>query len=72
MWGTLPDKSPVRMILSHEGVQIHVRENLGSYATNPPHFRMHELLLCDILITRAGEGRWLRYQAKSLACPGCE
>ena len=24
-----------------------------------------------ILITRAGDGRWPRYQAKSLACPGC-
>ena len=47
------------------------RENLCSYATNPPHFRVRELLLCDILITRAGDGRWPRYQAKSLACPGC-
>ena len=25
-----------------------------------------------ILITRAGDGRWPRYQAKSLACPGCD
>ena len=24
-----------------------------------------------ILITRAGDGRWPRYQVKSLACPGC-
>ena len=24
-----------------------------------------------ILITRTGDGRWPRYQAKSLACPGC-
>ena len=32
--------------------------------------RVRELLLCDILITRAGDGRWPRYQAKSLACPG--
>ena len=24
-----------------------------------------------ILFTRAGDGRWLRYQTKSLACPGC-
>ena len=24
------------------------------------------------LITRAGDGRWPRYQVKSLACPGCE
>ena len=24
-----------------------------------------------ILFTRAGDGRWPRYQAKSLACPGC-
>ena len=59
------------VILSHERVQIHVRENLCSYATNPPHFRLRELLLCDILITRAGDGRWPRYQAKSVACPGC-
>ena len=63
--------SPARVILSHERVQIHARKNLCSYATNPPHFRMHELSLCDILITRAGDGRWPRYQAKSLACPGC-
>ena len=63
--------SPARVILSHERVQIHARENLCSYATNPPHFRVRELLLCDILITRAGDGRWPRYQAKSLACPGC-
>ena len=60
------------MILSHERVQIHARENLCSYATNPPHFRVRELLLCDSLITRAGDGCWPRYQAKSLACPGCE
>ena len=63
--------SPARVILLHERVQIHARENLCSYATNPPHFRVRELLLCDILITRAGDGRWPRYQAKSLACPGC-
>ena len=63
--------SPARMILSHERVQIHVSENLCSYATNPPHFRVRELLLCDILITRAGDGHWPRYQAKSPACPGC-
>ena len=63
--------SPARVILSHERVQIHARENLCSYATNPPHFRVRELLLCDILITCAGDGRWPRYQAKSLACPGC-
>ena len=63
--------SPARVILSHERVQIHARENLCIYATNPPHFRVRELLLCDILITRAGDGRWPRYQAKSLACPGC-
>ena len=25
-----------------------------------------------ILITRAGDGRWPRYQVKSLACPGCD
>ena len=25
-----------------------------------------------ILITRAGDERWPRYQAKSLACPGCD
>ena len=25
-----------------------------------------------ILITRAGDGRWPRYQTKSLACPGCD
>ena len=56
---------------SNERVQIHVRENLCSYATNPPHFSVRELLLCDILITHAGDGRWPRYQAKSLACPGC-
>ena len=30
--------SPARVILSHERVQIHARENLCSYATNPPHF----------------------------------
>ena len=63
--------SPAHVILSHERVQIHARENLCNYATNPPHFRVRELLLCDILITRAGDGRWPRYQAKSLACPGC-
>ena len=63
--------SPARVILSHERVQIHTRENLCSYATNPPHFRVRELLLCDILITHAGDGRLPRYQAKSLACPGC-
>ena len=66
--------SPARVILSHERVQIHASENLCSYygyATNPSHFRVRELLLCDILITRAGDGRWPRYQAKSLACPGC-
>ena len=63
--------SPARVILSHERVQIHALENLCSYATNPPHFRVRELLLCDILITPAGDGRWPRYQAKSLACPGC-
>ena len=39
------------MILSHERVQICARKNLCSYATNPPHFRVRELLLCDILIT---------------------
>ena len=62
--------SPARVILSHERVQIQARENLCSKENkNPPHFR--ELLLCDILITRAGDGRWPRYQAKSLACPGC-
>ena len=59
------------LILSHEHVQVHARENLCSYATNPPHFRVRELLLCDILITRAGDGRWPRNQAKSLACPRC-
>ena len=63
--------SPARLILSHESVQIHARENLCSYATNPPHFGVRELLLCDIFITRAGDGPWPRYQAKSLACPGC-
>ena len=63
--------SPARVILSHERVQIHARENLCSYATNPPHFSVRELLLCDILITRAWDGRWPRYQAESLACPGC-
>ena len=63
--------SPARVILSHERVQIHARENLCSYATNPPFFRVRELLLCVFLITRAGDGRWPRYQAKSLACPGC-
>ena len=63
--------SPARVILSHEREHIHARENLCNYATNPPHFRVRELLLCDILITRAGDGRWPRYQAKSLACPGC-
>ena len=31
-----------------ERVQIHARENLCSYATNPPHFCVRELLLCDI------------------------
>ena len=40
--------SPARVILSHERVQIHARENLCSYATNPLHFRVRELLLCDI------------------------
>ena len=60
------------MILSYERVQIHAHENLCSYATNPPHSRVRELLLCDILITHAGDRRWPRYQAKSLACPGCE
>ena len=35
------------------------------------HFCVRELLLCDILFTRAGDGRWPRYQAKSLACLGC-
>ena len=40
--------SPARVILSHERVQIHARENLCSYATNPPHFCVRELLLCDI------------------------
>ena len=30
--------SPARVILSHERVQIHSRENLCSYATNPPNF----------------------------------
>ena len=64
--------SPARVILLHDRVQIHAKENLCSYATNPPHFRVRELLLCDILITRAGDGRWPRYQAKSLACPGCD
>ena len=64
--------SPAGVILSHEREQIHACENLCSYATSPPHFRVHELLLCDILITRAGDGRSPRYQAKSLACPGCE
>ena len=64
--------SPARVILSHERVQIHSRKNLCSYATNLPHFRVRELLLCDILITRVGDGRWPRYQAKSLACPGCD
>ena len=63
--------SPACVILSHERVQIHAHENLCSYATNPPHFCVRELLLCDILITRAGDGCWPRYQAKSLACPGC-
>ena len=63
--------SPARVILSRERVQIHAGENLCSYATSPPHFRVRELLLCDIFITRAGDGRWPRYQAKSLACPGC-
>ena len=63
--------SPARVILSHKRVQINVRENLCSYATNLPHFRVRGLLLCGILITRAGDGRWPRYQAKSLACPGC-
>ena len=63
--------SPARVILSQERVQIHARENLCSYATNPPRFSVRELLLCDILIKRAGDGRWPRYQAKSLACPGC-
>ena len=66
--------SPACVILSHERVQIHTRENLCSYATNSPHFRVHELCYCAtfyILIMRAGDGRWPRYQAKSLACPGC-
>ena len=40
--------SPARVILSHERVQIHARENLCSYATNPPDIRVRELLLCDI------------------------
>ena len=40
--------SPARVILSHERVQIHAREILCSYATNPPHFCVRELLLCDI------------------------
>ena len=40
--------SPARVILSRERVQIHARENLCSYATNPPHFRVREFLLCDI------------------------
>ena len=40
--------SPARVILSHERVQIHARENLCSYTTNPPHFCVRELLLCDI------------------------
>ena len=63
--------SHARVILSHERVQIYGRENLCSYATNPPHFSVRELLLCDVLITRAGDGHWPRYQAKSLACTGC-
>ena len=40
--------SPARVILSHERVQIHARENLCSYAINLPHVRVRELLLCDI------------------------
>ena len=64
--------SPARVILSHERVQIHTSENLCSYATNLSHFRARELLLCDILITRSGNGRWPRYQAKSLACPSVD
>ena len=40
--------SPVRVILSHQRVQIHARENLCCYATNPPHFCVRELLLCNI------------------------
>ena len=64
--------SPARVILSHERVQVHACENLCSYATNPTHFRVRELLLWDIFITRAGDGPWPRYQAKSLACPGCD
>ena len=32
--------------------------------------RVHELLLCDILILRAGDGHWPRYQAKFLGCQG--
>ena len=70
-WYRSQRPSPARVILSHERVQIHACKNLCSYATNPPHFCVKELLLCDILITRAGDGRWPRYQAKSLACPGC-
>ena len=70
-WYPSQRPSPARVILSHERVQIYARENFCSYATNPPHFRVRELLLCDILITCAGDGRWPRYQAKSLACPGC-
>ena len=58
------------MILSHERVQIHMSKNLCSYATKSPHFRVRELLQCGILVMRAGDGRWPRYQAKSLACPG--
>ena len=67
--------SPARVILSHERVQIHACEKplqlRDKSATLSRAWVVIVRHLDYILITRTGDGRWPRYQAKSLACPGC-
>ena len=67
--------SPARVILSHERVQIQASENLSQLRDKSSTLSRAWVVIVRhldyILITRAGDGRWPRYQVKSLACPGC-
>ena len=77
--GTLPVLRPTPVPCARDSV---TRACTDSRARKPLQLRDNSATLSRawvvivrhldyILITRAGDGRWPRYQAKSLACPGC-
>ena len=73
--GTLPDIAanarPLRAWLKCHTITTHARESVTDLSRNCKGFRAWICTCSCDRITRAGDGRWPRYQVKSLACPIC-